>query len=168
MNDEKTKSLNEWLVINCQLGDRASFDKLLKAWQPRLLAYAMRRVGDREVAREVVQECLLSVSRGLVSLRDPAAFPGWCFRLLERRCVDALRSRIKEQQKLTEYAHAGSLPFAFVALGLSTSVSKRCAKDRYGWNGLPAACAWSGRRNGGERRCCTVTLFCRRKPAATT
>ena len=106
MDDEKEKSLNEWLVINCQLGDRAALERLLRTWQPRLMTYALRRLGDRELAREVVQESLLGISRGLNRLRDPAAFPGWCFRLLERRCVDAIRSRIRERQKLAEYSRA--------------------------------------------------------------
>ena len=104
MDDAKEKSFNEWLVINSQLGDESAVNQLLTAWQPRLLAYASRRLGDRELAREVVQECLLGVTRGLARLRDPAAFPGWCYKMLERRCIDAIRTRIKDQQKLSELA----------------------------------------------------------------
>ena len=104
MDDAKEKSFNEWLVINSQLGDELAFNQLLEAWQPRLMAYALRRLGDRELAREAVQECLLGVTKGLSRLRDPAAFPGWCYRLLERRCIDAIKSRIREGQKLAELA----------------------------------------------------------------
>ncbi|MBT8145558.1 MAG: RNA polymerase sigma factor [Gammaproteobacteria bacterium] len=102
MNDAKEKSFNEWLVINSQLGDKSAFEQLLERWQPRLLAYATRRLGDRELAREVVQECLMGITRGLTRLRDPAAFPGWCYKLLERRCIDAIRTRIRDRQKLSE------------------------------------------------------------------
>ena len=91
MSTVKERSYHEWLVVNSQLGDRAAFDELLTAWQPRLIAYAVRRLRDREAARDVVQECLLSMTRGIGSLRDPAAFPAWCYQLLERRCVDHLR-----------------------------------------------------------------------------
>lgn len=119
MSDAKEKSFNEWLVVNSQLGDKAAFDQLVLRWQPRLLAYATRRLGDRELAREVVQECLLSVTRGLARLRDPAAFPGWCYKTLERRCIDAIRSRIKDQQKLSELVQLETGPAAMSHDGTS-------------------------------------------------
>ena len=100
MYTAKERSYHEWLVVNSQLGDRAAFDTLLKEWQPRLIAYAARRIKDREAARDVVQECLLNITRSIGSLRDPAAFPAWCYQLLERRCVDHLRKLVKERDRL--------------------------------------------------------------------
>jgi len=123
MNDAKEKSFNEWLVINSQLGDKSAFNQLIVAWQPRLMAYASRRLGDRELAREVVQECLLGVTRGLARLRDPAAFPGWCYRMLERRCIDAIRARIKDQQKLSELAQQQPEPEVSHTAQLEQNVS---------------------------------------------
>ena len=133
MDDAKEKSFNEWLVINSQLGDESAFDQLITRWQPRLLAYATRRLGDRELAREVVQECLLGVTRGIVRLRDPAAFPGWCYKILEMRCIDAIRTRIKDQQKLSELAQqqpdpGADLPDGAAQLEQKVSIQQALAR----------------------------------------
>jgi len=106
MRTQKEKSYNEWLVVNSQLGDRAAFNQLLQEWQGRLLAYAVRRLGSGDAAAEVVQECLEGVVRGIQRLRDPGAFPAWCYRMLERRCVDYLRRALTEKRFLDRDADA--------------------------------------------------------------
>ena len=107
MDSEKDKRFNEWLVVNSQLGDKTAFNTLLQRWQPRFLAFAARRLDDREAAREVVQDVLLDISRSLVRLRSPAAFPAWSYRLLERRCVDSIRRSVAERRKRSKLAETG-------------------------------------------------------------
>lgn len=98
MLDLKQKAYNEWLVIRSQQGERDAFDELLRRWQRRYYLYAMNRLHDREAANDVTQECLLSISRNLNKLSDPAAYPKWGFRILERRCVDWQRKIIRERE----------------------------------------------------------------------
>ncbi|MCG8414528.1 MAG: RNA polymerase sigma factor [Pseudomonadales bacterium] len=100
--DSKQRAYSEWLVVRCQQGDPAAFRLLVAFWEKRLLPYALRRMGDREAAQDATQECLLAVSRGLKTLTDPGAFPKWIFQILERRCVDALRRKIRERQIIAE------------------------------------------------------------------
>lgn len=102
MTDQKQRAYSEWLVIRYQQGDRLAFDPLCKLWQRRFLLYAIRRLDNQENARDVTQEALLSMSKGLHRLGDPGAFPGWAFRILERRCADFLRSRVRERQLISE------------------------------------------------------------------
>ena len=106
MDKTKDQSYNEWLVINSQLGDSQALNELLKNWYQRLYLYAVRKLGDNEAAREVVQECLLSITRSLGSLNNPAAFPKWCFQLLDRRCADYFRKSMKirkHQSSLSDF-----------------------------------------------------------------
>ena len=98
MPDLKQQAYNEWLVIRSQQGERDAFDELLRYWQRRYYLYALHRLGDRESARDVTQECLLAVSRNLKGLEDPAAYPKWSFRILERRCIDWQRKTIRERE----------------------------------------------------------------------
>ena len=63
--------------------------------------YAIRRLEDSEAAKDATQDCLLAMSKGLKGLKDPGAFPKWVFQILERRCVDALRRKIREREVLT-------------------------------------------------------------------
>ncbi len=104
MTDLKQRAYSEWLVIRYQQGDRLAFDALCKLWERRFLLYAIRRLEHQESARDVTQEALLSMSKGLHRLGDPGAFPGWAFRILERRCADYLRSRIRERQVISDSA----------------------------------------------------------------
>jgi len=110
MNREKQRTWHEWLVVNSQLGDRTAINELLTDWYPRLTAYAIRRLGDRDQAKEVVQEAMLGISRGLVHLRDPATFPSWCYTQLERRCIDSIRRDIQERKKVSGLTETGELP----------------------------------------------------------
>jgi RNA polymerase sigma-70 factor (ECF subfamily) len=97
MKSPRDQGYSEWLVINSQLGDERAFDELLRYWHNRLLLYGAARLRDREQAREALQDCLLAISRGLYKLRDPASFPKWAFQIMDRRCTDLLRQRIRER-----------------------------------------------------------------------
>ena len=84
--------LSEWLVLGAQMGDRAALSQLISLWRTKLLRYAQRQVGVTQ-AEDVVQLCLETVVRDLSKVRDPASFPKWLYQILQRRCVDELRSR---------------------------------------------------------------------------
>lgn len=104
MQDQKQRAYSEWLVLCFQQGNQYALNSLFRLWERRLLLYAVRRLGGQEnaeTARDVTQEALISISRSLHNLSDPAAFPGWAFRIVERRCVDYLRVKIREREVFT-------------------------------------------------------------------
>ncbi len=102
MRQLKRDSLNEWLVIRSQQGENDAFTALVRNWQQRYYLYALNRLKDKEAAKDVTQDCLLSISRNLGSLSDPAAYPKWSFRILERRCIDWLRKTIRERELIQQ------------------------------------------------------------------
>ncbi len=102
MRDLKQRGFNEWLIIRSQNGEKDAFNTLIKSWEQRYYLYALNRLKDREAARDVTQECLISISRNLRKLSDPAAYPKWSFRILERRCIDWLRKTIREREVFQE------------------------------------------------------------------
>lgn len=102
MKSFKKRSLDEWLVIRCQQGDSEAFNLLMKNWQQRYYLYALRRLEDKEAARDVTQDCLLSISRDLKKLSDPASFPKWSYTILERRCIDWLRKTIRRRELIQQ------------------------------------------------------------------
>jgi RNA polymerase sigma-70 factor, ECF subfamily len=83
--------LTEWLVLHAQSGSADALDQLLKLWYPKLLRYAAARTRNHDAAKDIVQEALLSAARRIRRIDDPAAFPKWMYRILERRAVDHLR-----------------------------------------------------------------------------
>jgi len=102
MRQLKRDSLNEWLVIRSQQGENDAFTTLVRHWQQRYYLYALNRLKDKEAAKDVTQDCLLSISLNLGSLSDPAAYPKWSFRILERRCIDWLRKTIREPELIQQ------------------------------------------------------------------
>jgi RNA polymerase sigma-70 factor (ECF subfamily) len=62
------------------------------------LRYAASRTRDHDAARDVVQETLICAARRIRRLGDPAAFPKWLYRILERRVVDHVRAAIRRRR----------------------------------------------------------------------
>lgn len=99
MQSNSEKLLTEWLVLNAQSGKAAAIDQLLRIWYPKFLRYSEHQLRDREAARDVVQETLLTIARKITSLKDPAAFPKWAYQILHRRGVDNQRKDIRRRQR---------------------------------------------------------------------
>jgi RNA polymerase sigma-70 factor (ECF subfamily) len=110
MRDIKERSFNEWLVIESQRGKIEAFNTLLGNWEQRYFLYALNRLKSREAARDVTQESLISISKGLHRLSDPATYPKWSFRIVERRCVDWLRKTIREREFLQAQDELSEVP----------------------------------------------------------
>ncbi len=81
------------LVELAQRGDRDAFAALASDAADRLYAVAWRILRDHELARDAVQTAELAAWRDLRSLRDPARFDGWLYRLLVRACYVEARHR---------------------------------------------------------------------------
>jgi len=83
---DKARLFEAYLVAAARTGDAAARGRLVEAWQPRLIGHAWRLTGDREMAREAVQDGWVEILRGLGGLRDELAFPAWALRIVTRRC----------------------------------------------------------------------------------
>ena len=76
------------LVELASRGDRDAFAALASASVDRMFAIARRILQDHERAQDAVQSALLGPWRDLPSLRDPARFEAWFYRLLVRACYE--------------------------------------------------------------------------------
>ena len=110
----KAKALDGYLVACVRVADRKAFELLVERWDPKLRAHARRLLGDRELAREAVQDAWVEIVRGLNSLRDDAAFHAWAYRIVSRRCArviaGAQRRRQMAEALATEPAAAEAAP----------------------------------------------------------
>jgi RNA polymerase sigma factor (sigma-70 family) len=110
---------DEWLVVRCQLGERAAFDTLIARWHPPMWRYAVRMTNDEDAAADVVQEVWLRVVRGLTKLRDAARFRPWLFGIARRVLMDRLRIR---------YAEPPMEPLEFEEIG-EPAADEGCVED---------------------------------------
>jgi RNA polymerase sigma-70 factor (ECF subfamily) len=74
------------LVARAQRGDEEAFASLAVAVGDRLHAVSHRILRDIDLAEDATQQALLAIWRDLPTLRDPARFDAWSYRLLVRAC----------------------------------------------------------------------------------
>jgi len=102
MQRHVSRILDEYLVASARAGDKAAFSQLATRWQPKLLAHAYRLIGDKELARDIVQDGWSDIVKGLSRLDDVAVFPAWAYRVVSRRTADTIR-RIQRQRKIKTF-----------------------------------------------------------------
>lgn len=87
------------LVERAQRGDHDAFAVLARGVIDRLGRAARLIVRDPELARDAVQEALISAWRDLPGLRDADRFDAWVYRLTVRGC---LRLAQRERRRTAE------------------------------------------------------------------
>ncbi|MCK5747767.1 MAG: sigma-70 family RNA polymerase sigma factor [Oricola sp.] len=95
---------DEYLAASARAGDRAAFGLLAERWQPKLLAHAYRLLGEREAARDAVQDAWADIAKGLGRLDDVRVFPAWAYRIVTRRAADVIRVRQRDRKLGAAYA----------------------------------------------------------------
>lgn|GEM_PF-2792820 len=73
------------LVQRVQAGERDAFAPLVRRFQDMAVGYGYALLGDHQLAEDVAQEAFLTAYLHLGTLREPAAFPGWLRRIVERQ-----------------------------------------------------------------------------------
>ena len=116
MNPDAKQVLTEWLVLSAQAGSEAAFRDLHAIWRADLWRLASVRVERPVAADEVMADAWLAIARGLSRLDDPACFPRWAFRIVERRSADWVRRRAldrrREEEAATEAERIAPQPLA--------------------------------------------------------
>ena len=88
----------EGLIGRARQGDLDAFAEVTRRFQQMAFGYAVALLRDLPQAEDVVQESFVAAWFGLMTLADPAAFPGWfrgivrhqAHRLLRQRHLEAL------------------------------------------------------------------------------
>ncbi|GAB4192753.1 MAG: RNA polymerase sigma factor RpoE [Wenzhouxiangellaceae bacterium] len=124
MNSRNQQIWDEYLVLHAQAGDQRALQRLLARHQAALLSYVLRLSGDPEAARDICQDAMLACCRRLTSLRDPARFRAWLFRIATHRCRDWQRSDYRRRSR--EIA-ADDVDLNDVEAGLPTNADQQQA-----------------------------------------
>jgi RNA polymerase sigma-70 factor (ECF subfamily) len=79
-------------------GDSASFEPLIRKYQPRVFATARRYARRESEVEDIVQEVFLKAFQKLNSFRGEAPFEHWLMRLAVRTCYDFLRGHQRNRE----------------------------------------------------------------------
>lgn len=99
MNRDPKQVLTEWLVLSANSGSETALKDLHDLWSADLRRLCAVRVGQTEAVGEILNDVWLAIARGLQQLDDPACFPRWAFRIVERRSTDWIRRRSLERRR---------------------------------------------------------------------
>jgi RNA polymerase sigma-70 factor (ECF subfamily) len=97
--------LSEWLVVNCQLGDTDALQQLMKMWYPKLLRYAFRQLVDEPRAQDAGQNTFEVVSKTIRKLKDLGSFAKWVYQILQKKGVDIIRQKQRQNRPCDEYVY---------------------------------------------------------------
>ncbi|PPB50833.1 RNA polymerase subunit sigma-70 [Arthrobacter pityocampae] len=81
------------IVARAQNGDVSAFEWLLSAHEGGVFRLALRMLGDRAEAEDIVQETFIAARRSLPDLAAPQSFIPWLYRVATNKCFNLLRSR---------------------------------------------------------------------------
>lgn len=101
---QKAKTLEALLVLEAKAGDKKALEQLVDLRGDRLYAHAARLSGDREAARDIVQEAWLQILRGLPKLNNETAFLPWALCIVSRRTAAFIKSRQKDRRLAEDFA----------------------------------------------------------------
>jgi RNA polymerase sigma-70 factor (ECF subfamily) len=79
-------------------GDTASFEPLIKKYQPRVFATARRYARRESEVEDIVQEVFIKAFQKLGGFRGEAPFEHWLMRLAMRTCYDFLRAHQRNRE----------------------------------------------------------------------
>jgi RNA polymerase sigma-70 factor, ECF subfamily len=79
------------LIARARAGDRAALDRLLEEVQPRVFSFGMKMCGDREEAKEVLQDTLLAVARSVRDFRGASSLSTWLYTIARSFCIKRRR-----------------------------------------------------------------------------
>ncbi|WP_417479871.1 RNA polymerase sigma factor [Maricaulis maris] len=133
---DKKRVLSEYLIVSAHAGDRVALDRLCRLWHADLSRHAGRLIGEADTARDIMQEAWCDILRGLGSLREPAAFPAWAYRIVARRCAAEIRGR--QSTRRTADAFGAEMSGASVDGLQAAETAADAGAIRLAMAGLPA------------------------------
>ncbi|GAA4921960.1 RNA polymerase sigma-70 factor (ECF subfamily) [Actinomycetospora succinea] len=81
-----------WLVRQARAGSAEAFEVLITRHQDRIFRIALRVLGNRHDAEDVMQDVLIQLWTGLAGFAGTSAFTTWLHRVVVNRCLSRARS----------------------------------------------------------------------------
>ncbi|MDN3651753.1 RNA polymerase sigma factor [Thalassotalea ponticola] len=79
------------LIKLAQRGNKSAWMKLIGQYEKQVYNYALRMVGNRDDALDLMQDIFISVFRNLTTFRGDSQFKTWLYRIAHYRCVEFYR-----------------------------------------------------------------------------
>lgn len=116
---------DERLYFQILEGQEKAFEELYARYEAPLFTFIYRLLGEKAVAEEIFQECLLKVLRGRELDFSKGSFRGWLYQVARNLCLDHLRKQSRrskvqeasvETDMASEFEHQQSRGFQWASL----------------------------------------------------
>src|SRR5277367_5290092 len=87
-----TGESDEELMARYGRGDAAAFEALYRRHEMRVWRYLERKVRNRAISDELMQEVWFAVARDAVRYQPTARFTTWLFTIAHHRMIDSFRT----------------------------------------------------------------------------
>jgi len=99
--DRQTPDSDDELLRLIAGGHKHAFLKLYDRYNARLFTYCCRMLGDRERAKDGLQEAFLKAYQNAAMYKPGTSVSAWLYRLTRNVCIDMLRTR-KEHDSIED------------------------------------------------------------------
>lgn len=88
------------LVAAASSGDVEAFAALSRRYRDSYTRFAVRMVGNRDEAEDVLQSAFIRAYRALASCRDPSRFGAWLYQIVANECRTFVVRRARRERRL--------------------------------------------------------------------
>ncbi len=86
------------LIEECRNGDLHNFRKIVEKSTPLIFSVAFRIMGDEDVARDIVQDTMVTVWQKIKKIKTAESYKTWVFRIAVNKCYDQLRKQKRQKE----------------------------------------------------------------------
>jgi RNA polymerase sigma-70 factor, ECF subfamily len=86
-----SNDIDQKLLTAARSGDREALEELLERHQSQVYRFGMKMCGDREDARDVLQDTLLAMARGVRDFRGESSISTWLYTVARSFCIKKRR-----------------------------------------------------------------------------
>ena len=96
----KTELSDKHLIEAFLIGDKSSLQILVQRWHKIFCEKAYWVLHDKDLAKDVAQDCWVLIINKMHTLKNPESFRSWALRIIYTKAIDEHKKRIKEIQSL--------------------------------------------------------------------
>jgi RNA polymerase sigma-70 factor (ECF subfamily) len=81
------------LIEECKGGNLNNFGRLVNLTTPFVYVIAFRMLGEEDLAKDVVQETMITIWQKIGKIKSAEGYKSWAYRIAVNKCYDHLRKR---------------------------------------------------------------------------
>jgi RNA polymerase sigma-70 factor (ECF subfamily) len=90
------------LIEECRSGNFNNFRKLVELTTPFAYSVAFRMLGDEDLAKDIVQETMVTIWQKLKKIKTAGVYKTWIYRIVINKCYDQMRRKKRNPEFIAD------------------------------------------------------------------